>query len=319
MIVRVSPASLEVEAGSATDVTVEVVDVDDLYAFDIQLTYDPSVVEILDADENQDGVQVAQGLFLDPGLTVCNSADNTAGAVRFLMTQLNPSSPKSGSGALIVVRLQGKRAGVTSAITLERADLARNDGTSVETIRESGEVKVVENTGQPTYTPVPVQVPGTALPPPTPTISGLLATVTRTPAGASHTPEPTRGASTATPTSRATADPSSLALATSDGTEVALPPPSPMATTATPLVQASPAAASATTLVDSAPTKATTDTPDAQALVPAVDSAPTPLPGERSQSSSLFLWLALAALATTAVASAAVLVVWLRRRRAGVK
>jgi hypothetical protein len=314
VIVRISPASSEVEAGAAIDVTVDVVDVDGLYAFDVQLTYDPSALEVLDANADQDGIQVAQGRFLDPGLTIYNFADNTAGTVHFLMTQLNPSLPKSGSGALMVVRMEGKRAGAVSAITLERADLARNDGTSIETIRESGEVKVVADTGQPTYTPVPIQVPGTALPAPTPTVTGSPATATRAPSGAPQTPSPTPGMPTATPFPKATG-PAPLAIATSNGTEVVSAPTGVVPTTALPLVTTSPAPPPATARVMNTLTEAATDTPDAQALVPTVESAPTPIPVARSLAPTLFLWLALAALALAAAAGVAALVVWLRRRR----
>ena len=68
-----------------------------LIRLDLALTFDPNVVEVVDADPNQAGVQAALGTFLDSGFVVLNAADNVTGTLRFAMTQLNPSQPKSGT------------------------------------------------------------------------------------------------------------------------------------------------------------------------------------------------------------------------------
>jgi hypothetical protein len=122
-------------------VAVEVQGVQDLYGVDLALTFDPQVVEVVDADPLRPGVQAVQGPFLEPGFTAVETADNAAGSLRFVMTQLNPSSPKSGSGTLLWVSLRGRAASPGSPLELA-AQLATRDGVEIETVAVSGRVQV---------------------------------------------------------------------------------------------------------------------------------------------------------------------------------
>lgn len=162
VVVRVAPALAEVGAGDTVDVAIEVVDVEELYGFDVTMTFDPQVVEVVDADPDVSGIQVAQGLFLDPGFAVINAADNSAGSVHLVMTQLNPSLPKSGTGALVVVKLRGRQAGTSSALTVVNPQLARRDGFLIAASAAAGEIRVVAAAG-PTRTPLPAQQAGTPM------------------------------------------------------------------------------------------------------------------------------------------------------------
>jgi len=189
VVVRLGSAELRVAAGQTVDVALEVVDVEGLYAFDVTLTFDPDVVEVVDADPALPGVQVGQGTFLDSGFSVINAADNEAGIVQFVTTQLNPSEPKSGSGSLIVIRLRGKQPGASSPLTLAAPQLSRRDGSAIQATGSSGRVDVVTDTG-PTNTPIPTQGAGTPM-----------ATLTpgRTVAAPTATPSPTSVPATITP------------------------------------------------------------------------------------------------------------------------
>lgn len=186
--VRITPTSLQVPEGGTIDVAVEVREVEGLYGADLVFTFDPDVVEVVDADPSQDGVQVALGLFLDPGFVLRNLADNVQGKVHFAMTQLNPSEAKSGSGVLIVVKLRGKRAGATP-LTMVNAQLARRDGIGISATTADGQVEVlIASAAADTSTPIPSQGAGTPLPTSTlrptaqPTATPLLPTDTPQPA-----------------------------------------------------------------------------------------------------------------------------------------
>lgn len=81
----------------------------DLYAYSIQLSFEPGTVEIL---------EVTNGGFLDPGFyEPFNGFNNTEGTISFGMTQMNPSLPKTGSGDLILIRLQLTAPGSTIPFT----------------------------------------------------------------------------------------------------------------------------------------------------------------------------------------------------------
>jgi hypothetical protein len=85
-------------------VTVEVMaeNVTDLYGAEFTLVYNPAEVMVVDANPQQEGVQITGGQLLPPqqGFVVVNKADPALGIVTFAMTLLNPAPAVSGSGAL---------------------------------------------------------------------------------------------------------------------------------------------------------------------------------------------------------------------------
>ena len=210
VVLRVMPDQAEVVAGEVTEVAVEVVDVQDLYAVDIELRFDPQAVEIVDADPAKEGVQVALGTFMDPGFVIRNAADNTQGRLRFVMTQVRPSEPKTGEGVVLVIRLRGKQPGAVSPIDLLAATLARDDTSQIEPTLRSGEIQVLSAAGtDPTQTPLPAQNPDISvtvtptLIPPTPTPLDTPTSIpAREPASdePTETPQPTPTPATLTPT-----------------------------------------------------------------------------------------------------------------------
>lgn len=168
VVVRVAPTVVTIPVNGTSDVAVEVVDVEGLYGFDLVLTFDPAVVEVVDANPNRPGVQVSFGTFLDPGLSARDTADNAAGTVRYAMTQLNPSEPKDGTGSLIVVTLRGKVTG-TSRLVLSSVTLVNRGATEIPSTVQNGQASVIAAGGnQPTATPIPTQAPPSPVPTPGP-------------------------------------------------------------------------------------------------------------------------------------------------------
>lgn len=262
-ILRVAPADAEVVVNEITEIALEIVDVQNLYAVDIAMVFDPQVVEIVDADPNTQGIQVALGTFLDPGFVIRNAADNNQGTLRFAMTQVNPSTPRSGSGNILVIRLRGKRAGSTSPLSLTEVNMARGDTTKFSPELRSGRIRVLAvSGGNPTPTPLPAQDPSVFA-----------------------TPTPTAPASTPTtaPTSTAAPTPTPTSPVMEPPTAMPSPTPIPPMPTATP-----PSAATAVSPAqnDSSPTEiAALPAPQSPtATVPAATGAdPLPTPVAESQ------------------------------------
>ncbi len=117
-----SPSAAIIHACEVIEVEVWVNDVDDLYGAEVHLTFDPAIVEVIDADAIAPGVQAANGgLLQEPIFAAVNQADNTTGEIRFAATQLYPTAPASGSGALIVITMRAKSEGVSDlAFTFSR-------------------------------------------------------------------------------------------------------------------------------------------------------------------------------------------------------
>ncbi|MBN1261612.1 MAG: hypothetical protein JXB35_13120 [Anaerolineae bacterium] len=278
-VARIVPATGEVAIDETVDVVVEIVDVEGLYGVDISVAFDPTVIEVLDADPNLNGVQVGLGLFLDSGFALINAADNNDGTVHFVMTQLNPSEPKDGTGNLIVMRVRGKRE-ATTPIQLVDVQLARRDGTSIEVTLESGELEVIGEPGEdPTPTPIPTQNAGTPMPTMTPTAISQ-ATPTPTPKPPTLTPTPTPTPEESPPASSPTATLTPMPSPTKSTPSTATPTPtSPADPSPTLAPEAPPAAETPVSTEENALAAADqTSTPESQDVAERTETVAKPAP-----------------------------------------
>ena len=178
-------ADLEIPLNTRVEVPVEVRDVSELYAVDLTIRFDPDVLQVEDANPNQAGVQPGLATFLDAGMTLFNEVDNETGTVRFVMSQINPSEGKSGSGNLLVLYFVGKQAG-TSQVTVEHAEASDRYGVAITLSGVDAEIVVSASAPEVVGTPIPVQdqaqilVIETLTPTPTPTVTPLATAVEAT-------------------------------------------------------------------------------------------------------------------------------------------
>lgn len=138
------------------EVPLEIHNVQDLFALDLTLKFDPSILQVEDADPNQAGVQVALGKFLDPGLVLFNTADNDKGTIHFVMTQVNPSEPKSGSGNLLVIYFQGRKEG-SSDLTFSNIQLSDRNGNAISANEKDAAITVSNDAQKQAATSIPIQ------------------------------------------------------------------------------------------------------------------------------------------------------------------
>jgi len=115
-LVRCEPSVAIGPATTTLSVDIFVEDVVGLYGADIRLTFDTTAAQVIDTDPGMPGVQI-QPLagFLSPDLVIRREADNTTGLIWYAVTQLNPSPPATGSGALARITFQPQS---TAAFTM---------------------------------------------------------------------------------------------------------------------------------------------------------------------------------------------------------
>jgi len=177
--VRLAPAVVQVGAGLTAAVSVHVQDVQDLYGLDIRLAFDPSAVEVVDAQPATPGVQSHPGDLLRLDLLARNTADNSAGTVWFAMTQANPTQEVSGSGTAFTVIFRGRREGARSPLTVTYARLATRDGREIAATCRGGVIEVIAAAGAPATPtpapspPVPALILTASAPAPMPTHRGV--------------------------------------------------------------------------------------------------------------------------------------------------
>lgn len=99
---RFQPAS--VPSGQQAVLLIELADVQNIYGYELKMTYEAGRVQALDGDAGKDGVNLQLGTFLSPDFVLFNTAEN--GSIHLALTQLAPATGKSGSGELARIALQ---------------------------------------------------------------------------------------------------------------------------------------------------------------------------------------------------------------------
>jgi LysM repeat protein len=168
---RLLPTSQTINVGAQTTVTLRLENVQDLYGYQTAIVFNPSLLEVVDADPGQAGIQVQLGNFVKPDFSPQNSADNSVGAIVCVVSQLNPTPPVSGSGALLTITFRGKTQGV-SEVRFTELKLAKSDGSQIAVTRYDASITVGNVTPTPTSTwptPTPTTTPTVTTTPWTPT------------------------------------------------------------------------------------------------------------------------------------------------------
>ncbi len=187
--VQITPGAAQIKAGEVTELEVTINNVHDLYGVELTITYDPAIIEIVDAQPTKDGIQVEPGDFLSQDFEAINEV--TPGLIHYAMTQVSPHSPVSGNGVLLKFTVRGKTNG-KSAIQITGAQLADLNGNGLTNVRKNGVVMVGnESEATPVPTAVSTSEPSpTAISPSTPTPSPLPPTPQPTAETTPH-PQPT--------------------------------------------------------------------------------------------------------------------------------
>lgn len=94
-------------------VTISIGNVANLYGASFSLSFDPSYLQVLDDDPGKTGIQITPGDCPLPDFVVGNTSDNTGGSIIYMVTQLMPSLPCSGSVDAAHMRLKMLQVGVT--------------------------------------------------------------------------------------------------------------------------------------------------------------------------------------------------------------
>ena len=150
-VVQITPQALLMEVGEKTQFSVEIIEAENLFGFELHISYDPTKVKVLDADPSIAGIQLFPGDMYEvsDGFLVANEADNEVGKALFAFTLLAPASPLVGDGTMVKFELEAIGEGTTE-IDLEEVIIASPDGEVLPFVANNGEV-IIE--GEPQVTP----------------------------------------------------------------------------------------------------------------------------------------------------------------------
>lgn len=197
-VIRFEPAAAQVSSGASQVVEIRIENVTNLAGADVQVQFNPAVLQVQDADPAKDGIQIQPGNFPAPDFVATNVVSNTLGLLQYAAVQIPPTQPVSGSGLVARITFQAIAVG-TSDLIFSRADLASGEAQPITVTRQTGQIVVggpgpgvtptFTNTpipGQPTPTPTNTPIPGQ----PTATFTSVPPLPTATPIIPTPTPLP---------------------------------------------------------------------------------------------------------------------------------
>jgi hypothetical protein len=166
---RVDKTTVAVDANAT--LFIEVVDVADLYGYELTLKFNGSRIHFVDADPGKSGINLQVGDFLSPDFVVLNEANNGTGQATLALTQLSPSVAVSGTGELARATLVGVAPGLVS---FSFADVVLSDpaGVAIPATLQGCSIEVTGGNATATPTPTGTGTPATPTPTPTPTPDG---------------------------------------------------------------------------------------------------------------------------------------------------
>ena len=129
--VRVKPDGGDYGYGDLIDVEVWIEDVESMYAGDVQLSFDPQYLAVVDANPATATVEmVPRNDLVSPDWVIRNVANNQAGTTWYAVSQLNPSEAVSGSGVFFSFQFKTKGLGQTK-VGVHYRKLASRDGIEI--------------------------------------------------------------------------------------------------------------------------------------------------------------------------------------------
>jgi len=150
---------------------IEVLDVADLYGYELTLKFNGSRIHFVDADPGKSGINLQVGDFLSPDFVVLNEANNDTGQATLALTQLSPSVAVSGTGELARTTLVGVAPGMVS-FSFANVVLSDPAGVAIPVALQGCSIEVTGGNATATPTPTGTGTPTTPTPTPTPTPGG---------------------------------------------------------------------------------------------------------------------------------------------------
>ncbi len=130
-VVRLEPEVLTLRPGETGEVVIRVEGVTDLAGAEVHLEYDADLLEVVDADPETEGVQIAHGGFLPADFVAQNQVDLQEGRIDYAVARMPPHEPVSGDGPLATVTLRAKGKG-EGTLALQMVLLADPNGSPIE-------------------------------------------------------------------------------------------------------------------------------------------------------------------------------------------
>ncbi len=142
-VVGVSPAAGSMFVGETAQSQILLSNGSNFYGVEFFMTYDPAVLQVVDADPATDGVQIALGDLFPPEQYAVgvNRVDTEAGLISFGVARRSPAPPVNGDGVLAVITWEAVGEG-TSDLDFTHLKIADPSGFEREATSQGGTMSV---------------------------------------------------------------------------------------------------------------------------------------------------------------------------------
>jgi hypothetical protein len=139
-----APLGLGLRPDAQGKVNVIVKNNQNLYGLEFQLSFDPNIVEVIDANPDEEGVQIKPADMWKDGFLASNKVDNRNGLIDFAATLLRPALPASGDRIIATITFAARESG-TSALNVESAILSTRNAKTISFLKQDGKIGVNPN------------------------------------------------------------------------------------------------------------------------------------------------------------------------------
>ena len=143
------PLALGLKPETQGTVNVVVKNVQNLYGIEFQLAFDPNILEVVDANAVEEGVQIKPADRWKNGFVAVNKVDNGSGRIDFAATLLRPALPASGDQTIVTITFAARKTG-TSALSVESAILSTRNAEVISFVKQAGKIGVSPSGNAPT-------------------------------------------------------------------------------------------------------------------------------------------------------------------------
>ena len=116
VLVALSASTSELAVGDVMVITVEVHRVKNLMGAEVHVQFDPTRLQVVDTDQDIEGVEIVHGEFLQPDFVAINMVDNNSGVVDYAIAQMPPNTAVEGNGDICKIQLEATASGSTSVL-----------------------------------------------------------------------------------------------------------------------------------------------------------------------------------------------------------
>jgi hypothetical protein len=159
-VLAFAPPALGLMPNTQGTVNILVENVQDLFGLEFQLAFDPDIIEIIDADPEEEGIQIKPAVWWKDGFVAVNQVDNRSGRIDFAATLLRPALSASGNLAVAAIPFVARKTG-TSGLSVESAILSTRNADTIAYNQQAGKI-VVTASGQAADMQVSSRSAGTA-------------------------------------------------------------------------------------------------------------------------------------------------------------